>query len=233
MAQPGMLWRHVVINTFATWLHGDQRGFRSRKDRIHSSGDYRHRPPKGEHAGLQAYQLGKSRVEVTIERDLRPVVGRAILEFLLGKHYRVLALAVGKVHGHALVELPEGIRTVRAIVGDMKRLSSRAVRDQLPGSVWAAGATYKRVVNDDHLAGANDYILFEQGSGAWTWSFRDRSREGVFGRKRPATPKQSQNAHRESGAARSTALPRRVGERSASTNRTQRSSRTRQVKQSA
>jgi hypothetical protein len=212
MAQPGMLWRHVIINTFCTWLHGDERGFRSRKHRIHSSGDYRRRPPKGEHAGLHAYQVGKSRREVTIERTLRPVIGRTILEALLGEHYRVIAVAVGKVHARALVELPETIRTVRATVGGVKRLSSRAVRDDLPGTVWAAGATYKRVVNDEHLTEANDYILFKQGPGEWTWWFRDRSREGMFGRKRPATPKRSENAHRESGAARSTALPRRVGD---------------------
>jgi hypothetical protein len=75
MAQPGMLWRHVIINTFCTWLHSDERGFRSRKHRIHSSGDYRRRPPKGEHAGSGAARstalsrrVGDSRVTASVTR---------------------------------------------------------------------------------------------------------------------------------------------------------------------
>lgn len=188
MPEPGMLWRHVIINTRGTWLHGDARGFRSRKHRIHSSGDYRNPPPPGEHAGLHDYHQARSRGEVTLANALRRTIGRALLANLLGRHYRVLAVAVGKVHAHVLVELPESLPIVKAIVGDAKRHSSRAIRDQLPGSVWAAGGTFKIVAHDGYLRGANDYILYDQGPGAWTWSFKDRSREGMFGRKRPARP---------------------------------------------
>jgi hypothetical protein len=187
MPDPGMLWRHVIVNTLGTWLHGDERGFRSRKHRIHSAGDYRDPPPPGEHAGLHEYHQARSCGEVTLEHALRPTVGGALLARLLERHYRVLALAVGKVHAHALVELPEGLSAVKSIIGDAKRRSSRAVRDQLPGSIWAAGGTFKIVESDAHLLAANDYILYDQGPGAWTWSFKDRSPEGMFGRKRPAT----------------------------------------------
>jgi len=38
LSQSARLWRHVIINTRGTWLHGDSRGFRNRKHRIHSSG---------------------------------------------------------------------------------------------------------------------------------------------------------------------------------------------------
>src|SRR5205814_7189946 len=55
MPRPGMMWRHVVISTRRSWLHGDRRGFRSRGHRIHSSGDYRDPPPQGEHEGLLGY----------------------------------------------------------------------------------------------------------------------------------------------------------------------------------
>jgi REP element-mobilizing transposase RayT len=184
MSTPGMLRRHVIINTFGTWLHGDERGFRSRKHRIHSSGDYRHRPPSDEHAGLHGYHRAKSRSEVTIDRSIRPTIGQTLLAALLDRSYRVLALAVGKVHAHCLVELPESPVTVKAIGGDAKRKSSRAVKTHLPGTVWASGGTFKIVKDDDHLRRANDYILYDQGSDAWTWSFRDRSREGRFARKR-------------------------------------------------
>jgi REP element-mobilizing transposase RayT len=184
MSAPGMLWRHVIINTFGTWLHGDERGFRSRKHRIHSSGDYRDRPPPEEHAGLHEFQKAHARREVTIDRSRRRTVGQALLTALLHRHYRILALAVGKVHAHALVELPESLATVKAIVGDAKRKSSRAAKTQLPGTVWASGGTFKMVKDDDHLRRANDYIMYDQGLDAWTWSFRNRSREGRFARKR-------------------------------------------------
>ena len=56
MPRPGMMWRHVIISTRRSWLHGDGRGFRSRGHRIHSSGDYKDPPPEGEHSGLLEYQ---------------------------------------------------------------------------------------------------------------------------------------------------------------------------------
>jgi REP element-mobilizing transposase RayT len=199
MPDAGMLWRHVVINTFGTWLHGDGRGFRSRMHRIHSSGDYRHRPREGEHGGLHTHHDRVSGDEVTIERGLRKVIGQTLLSSLFDRHYRVLTIAVGKVHSHALVELPEPLSTVKAIIGEAKRASSRAVKTQLPGSIWAAGGTFLIVKNDPHLRKANDYILYDQGPGAWTWSFRDRSWEGQFARKR--APRSGRREY---------ALPRRV-----------------------
>jgi hypothetical protein len=53
-------WRHIVCNTKCSWLPGDDRGFRSREHRIHSSGDYKNPPPKNEHEGLRRYQEEKS-----------------------------------------------------------------------------------------------------------------------------------------------------------------------------
>lgn len=179
-----MLWRHIIINTLGTWLHGDERGFRSRKHRIHSSGDYRKPPPAGKHQGLHDYHEERARCEATIEKSLRATIGRAIIAHLLAHHYRVLAVAVGKVHTHILVELPEGLRVVKAIVGEAKRRSSRAVKHALPGNVWAAGGTFKIAATKGHLGAANNYILYDQGPLAWTWSFRDRSSEGRFGRSR-------------------------------------------------
>src|SRR5829696_2802622 len=100
MTRPGMRWRHVIINTLCSWLHGDERGFRSRGHRIHSSGDYRNPPPRGEHAGVLRYHEQRSREEVTITKDLRKRVGGAIVRHFLREKYRVLAIAVGKVHTH-------------------------------------------------------------------------------------------------------------------------------------
>src|SRR5437016_1321530 len=185
MPAPGKKWRHVIINTHSSWLHGDRRGFRSRRHRIHSSGDYKHPPPKGEHEGLYRYQVGKSRPEVHLDCDLRPTIGRALLQRLFDCGHKVLVVAIAKVHGHLLVELPYNIVKVKAIAGDAKRCASRAVKAQLPGTIWARGGTFKPVHAPDHQRSAHDYILYDQGPDAWTWSFRDGSDEGQFRRTRP------------------------------------------------
>ena len=185
MPTPGKKWRHVIINTHSSWLHGDARGFRSRRHRIHSSGDYKHPPPKGEHEGLYRYQVGKSAPEIHIDSDLRPTIGRSLLQQLQGSDHEVLAIAVTKVHAHLLVELPDNIVTVKRIVGEAKRHASRSVKAQLPGTIWARGGTFKRVNSHSHQRSAYEYILYDQGADAWTWSFRDGSQKGEFGRNRP------------------------------------------------
>ena len=181
-----LLWRHVIINTKGTWLHGDARGFRTRRHRIHSSGDYRNPPPASEHARLLAYHVERCPDEVIIDRALRPVIGRALVEFFLGERRRVLVCAVGKVHAHGVVELPDDIGEVRRIVGEAKRFASRRVTDSMPGALWSSGGTFVRIENAAHLKEAYDYDLYRQGPGAWTWSFRDRSMLGTFARKRSA-----------------------------------------------
>jgi len=133
---------------------------------------------------LHEFHEERSEGEITFECDLRQTVGREIVDHFIARGYRIVALAVGKVHTHGLVELPESLTVVKAIVGDAKRRSSRAIRSTIHGSVWAAGFTFRMVSNRRHLRRANDYILYEQGPGAWTWSFRDASRSGCFGRKR-------------------------------------------------
>ncbi|MGB7158384.1 MAG: hypothetical protein WBD40_09995 [Tepidisphaeraceae bacterium] len=137
MPRKGFLWRHVVINTRNTWLHGDERGFRSRNPDIRSSGDYRNPPPAGEYRKLHEYFEKVAGDEVHLERELRAIVGRTFAKHLRDRGYHVIAVAVGKVHTHAVVELPAARVVVRRIIGEAKRVSSRAVKQWLPGSVWA------------------------------------------------------------------------------------------------
>jgi REP element-mobilizing transposase RayT len=186
MPRPGYLWRHVIINTKNTWLHGDERGFRSRNRNIRSSGDYKHRPPPEEYRKLREYFEKIAGDEVHFEFALRAVIGRAIVNYLREQGNRVLAVAVGKVHSHAVVELPEARAIVKRIIGEAKRKSSREVKEWLPGSVWAAGGEFVICDNRRHLAKATDYVLYDQGPSAWTWSHQDAIDDGMFGRKRPS-----------------------------------------------
>jgi hypothetical protein len=126
------------------------------------------------------------------------------MRFLRCEGYRVLCVAVGKVHAHVVVELPKDLRQVKRIVGEAKRFSSCAVTSSIPGALWSAGGEFVPAEGADHLKAAYEYDLYKQGPGAWTWSWKDRSREGMFGRKRPVVPPSRGN---RSGAAQS--LPRR------------------------
>jgi hypothetical protein len=76
---------------------------------------------------------------------------------------------------------------IKRIVGDAKRISSRAVKHALPGAVWSAGGTFKPIDSPDRLEWVHDYIVYDQGPSAWTWSHHDSSDEGQFRRTRPRT----------------------------------------------
>lgn len=202
MPAPGKCWRHVIINTHCSWLHGSPRGFRSRGHRIHFSGDYKNPPPPGEHAGLFRYHKERSSAPVDIGADLRQIVGTAMIDALLGAGDEVVVASVAERHAHALVELPDNIVAVRAIVGDAKRIASRAVKSHLPGQVWSRGGEYRRVRDEGHWANAFDYVLDGQEAGAWTWCSEEgaKVRESLL----PRYPR------RRSGRKAPSALPRRA-----------------------
>jgi REP element-mobilizing transposase RayT len=185
MPKPGMAWRHVTINTYCSWLKGDPRGFRAKDHEIHSSGDYKNPPPEGEHEGLHDYFKERAAHEVHILYASRKTIGQALLRFFRDQRIPVLALAVAHVHGHALVELIDDPKRIKSIVGEAKRVSSRAVRKELHGKVWSRGCGYKRVRNRGHQQNTHDYIVYDQGPEAWTWSYRDGSDEGQYKRCRP------------------------------------------------
>jgi REP element-mobilizing transposase RayT len=167
-----MRWRHVVIGTVNSWLPGDPRGFRTWRHKVHSSGDYRDLPPAGEHAGLFARSKQISGDPVILADDLRETVGKAILQKLEKLQYQVLVLAVAGMHCHFLAELPDDLKAIRSIVGQCKTVSSHAIRERLPGRVWARDGSYKPVDTPEYQRNVFQYILDQEG--AWTWSFRER-----------------------------------------------------------
>ena len=171
MPQPGMRWRHVVISTYNSWLPGDPRGFRSKKHKIHSSGDYKHRPPAGEHAGLRRYSQRISGEAVVIPADLRAEVGMAMLGKIQKLKYRILAIAVAGMHTHMLIELPDDMAEIRHIIGQCKTVASHKIRDRLPERVWARVGSFDPVDDADYQRNTYHYILRQKD--AWIWSYRD------------------------------------------------------------
>src|SRR4051794_35249022 len=79
----------------------------SRGHRIHSSGDYKNPPPAREHHGLRNYHRRNAGPRLEIPPGVRGRIGAAFVRKLLDLDCRVIAAAVGKRHGHFLVEMPD------------------------------------------------------------------------------------------------------------------------------
>jgi hypothetical protein len=165
-----MRWRHVVINTKSSWLHGDKRGFRSRGHRIHSSGDYRNPPPLLEHGGLRIYHAERAEPTVFLDCELWPLIGGAVRDRLKKEGFKVLTVSVGALHSHCLTELPDDPRTIRAIVGRCKRTACEAVKHVQPGTIWSAGGEFKQIKDEEHHE--NSYGYIEDQRHSWVWSER-------------------------------------------------------------
>ncbi len=166
------VWRHVIVNTRCSWLHGSPRGFRSRDHRIHSSGDYKNPPPEGEHAGLHRWHLARSQGAVHFELTIRV---RVVLTFVLKLRelgHRVIAIACGADHLHTVVELPGDYDLSRREIGKCKQKASHTVRDALPGSVWSEGGSFDAVNGRDHLWALYGYVREKQEAGSVVWSHR-------------------------------------------------------------
>jgi len=163
------LWRHVIVNTKSSWLHGDPRGFHSRDHRIHSSGDYKNPPPPDEHRMLHLYHLNRCGVPVSISAELRPIICAAFIRHMLNAGHDLEAVSVGETHLHALVHLFEDRAMTKREVGEAKRKASRAVKTQMPGSIWSEGGTYKPVNSNEHFVAARHYIRFLQEEDAFVW----------------------------------------------------------------
>ena len=87
----------------------------------------------------------------------------------------MLVLSVAATHAHGLVELPDDKKKVRLIMGECKTTSSHAVRQQLPGQVWATGGKFERIEDAGHRRNAYQYLLDQEG--AWIWDFKHDTQE--------------------------------------------------------
>jgi hypothetical protein len=159
-------WEPVLV------LHGDERGFRSRKHRIHSSGDYKDRPPETEHRGLREYHRRRSGRPVNFRIDVRIVIVREFVCKMQSLGLPIIACAIGKRHLHALTELPFDYAEMKKAVGKCKQKASHAVRQILPGIIWAEGNEFNRIKDRGHFQNAYDYIRTKQEPGAVVWSHR-------------------------------------------------------------
>jgi REP element-mobilizing transposase RayT len=90
----------------------------------------------------------------------------------------VAVVSVSDKHLHGLVKLPRDRAATRRIVGEAKKVASRAVRRELPGRVWSAGGVYKPVRDARHLREVIEYIRTRQEEGARVIVVREAVWEG-------------------------------------------------------
>ena len=170
MPTPGKKWFHVTLGTYASWLPGDPRGFRSRDHRLHSSGDHRNPPPPGEHAGLHRYAKKISGPTTVLPASLRPIIGRKLRDHALKLEHQVLAVCVGAKHAHLQVELPMDDGAADHEIGRCKQAAALAVRDTLAGKkLWAGKAGFKPITDKPHQKNVRGYIRKHTDEWAWVW----------------------------------------------------------------
>lgn len=177
MTQPGdtLCWWHWIISTHGSWLHGDERGFRSRNHRLHSSGDYKQPPPENEHEGLRRFHRAHSAKAVVIPESIRENVGRAILQKMQSQQLEVIVVAVSGTHVHGVTRMTSDRRAAKRLIGTWKQASSHAIRQTLLGQVWAEGSDPVPIKDHGHQVNAFNYILRHAEHGAWVWTFRGES----------------------------------------------------------
>jgi REP element-mobilizing transposase RayT len=168
-------WFHVGWSTFGTWLPGDPRGFRNDQHRIHSSNQYHAIRVPGEHAGLHRYARSiMHRDPVHLDPIARERMCATLREHAAALGLDPLAIAVSTTHVHLLARLdPEKLN---AEVGALKRRSSHAVRDILPGRIWATRCHPLQIRDREHQQSVFRYIVHHsRKEGASVWTFKDSS----------------------------------------------------------
>ncbi|MGH7180336.1 MAG: hypothetical protein ACREJC_23355 [Tepidisphaeraceae bacterium] len=169
MPAPGNRWWHVMFSTHCAWLPGDERGFRSKHHRIHSSGDYKSPPPATEHAGLRLYHESRHPQTVRIPSALRRNVAKWIAQVLEQLGQRVLIVSVSEKHAHLLAELPSDLKEFNRVVGMCKSKSSRAIKSTLPGQIWARKDKHILVRDRAQRKSVYLYLRDKQGRSAASW----------------------------------------------------------------
>jgi REP element-mobilizing transposase RayT len=152
------LWFHIQWSTFGAWLPGDPRGFRNHQHRIHSHGNYKDPPPTGEHRGLHGYSRRvMHKPAITLDPGAKAVILDSIVAVSRKNDIHLRCIAVSTNHVHTLVRIDPD--RITAIVGSLKRSSSHAIRNALPGCVWAGRHRVDAVRDHEYLTNVEAYIL--------------------------------------------------------------------------
>jgi REP element-mobilizing transposase RayT len=179
-------WYHTQIWLKGHWLHGDPRGFRDAGHRVHSGGDYKHRPPVGEHAGLHRYhQQRLKQLPFVLSIHHRANALALWRKWLDKRDYPLAAFSVNGAHTHLLAKLPSD-DPVAALGWGKKYVSQELSKADpvVPASLFAARGEPKLVKDAEHLGRARKYVLEHELEGAAVWGVGEGDLDALWrGRK--------------------------------------------------
>jgi hypothetical protein len=166
-------WFHLTTHTYAAWLHGDPRSFRTRHHRQHIEGDYHSPPPAGKYDDhLRRSRKLLKQEPVSLPPAWREIVGRAIRDKLVSLGAQVLVVSVSSTHVHVLAKMPGG-PVPREWIGRAKKHTTFVCKDRgWQGKLWAVRGKVTPVKNRPHQLNVYRYILDHLQEGAWVWDFR-------------------------------------------------------------
>ncbi|MBY0262922.1 MAG: transposase [Phycisphaerales bacterium] len=150
----------VTFRTYATWLHGDERGS---VDRQHNHYQTPFVPPNAQRVENERTLAGPM---FELEDRGRAVVDRTIREVCSHSRWSLAALNVRTNHVHAVVSAPVGPERVMT---SMKSWSTRRLREaglvEADRTLWARHGSTRWIWTARALERAVRYTLLEQGDG--------------------------------------------------------------------
>ena len=89
----------------------------------------------------------------------------------------ILAISVGPTHAHLQVQLENNYRKALQYTGKIKQAASHAVREVLPGTLWARGGKPIAIRDREHQIQVYRYIQTHAKHGDWVWTFQDKLKD--------------------------------------------------------
>ena len=169
-------WYHVTGHTYGTWLPGDPRGWREKRHKRHVDGDYRTPPAAGTGEGLLDHSRRAMKHDaVQLDPVQRVIAAQAMVAFLLGKGFEIIAFSLDAIHFHLLGRFDQG--KVRLPVGHAKVNAYYRLRDAgYQDKVWGRSCGVRPIDDRDHQVRVFNYIREHEQVGAWVWTHE----EGVY-----------------------------------------------------
>ena len=163
---------HGICHFHGQWIPGDERGWRSRGQKRHSSGDYHDPPPPNEHAGLRRYVKAlMKRPPIVLNLDECGLVGRAFIDRLQDLSSDVYVLACSPTHLHVLCTIIE--EDLIRQLGRAKQYASLKLTTRR-GQLWGERAKIVHIRDEEHAENVFAYICHHAvNDHAWLWRWDD------------------------------------------------------------
>ena len=150
----------ITFRTYGTWLHGDERGSVNRFRNQYKSACLRE-----EKSWMEINNKKLKSEPVILDASQRTCVEYAIRECCLTRGWSLYAINVRTNHVHTVVA--NSFKSAGAALGAFKANATREMRQKgvwkFDQSPWVDKGSKRKLWNEDHIAGAVEYVLYGQG----------------------------------------------------------------------